>query len=73
PHQISGDLTVDNNAVLTLVSTDVILSQGHSVTVQGTGQLIGEESSIVADSVQASGQSLLTGAESGLLTVEANV
>ena len=73
PHQISGDLIVDNNGVLTLVSTDVVLSQGHSVTVQGTGQLIGEESSIMADSVQASGQSMLTGVESGSLTIEGNV
>ena len=73
PHQISGDLTVDNNAVLTLVSTDVILTQGHAVSVQGTGQLIGEEATIAADGVQASGQSLLTGIESGSLTIEANV
>ena len=64
---------MDNNAVLTLVSTDVILTQGHAVSVQGTGQLIGEEATIAADGVQASGQSLLTGIESGSLTVEANV
>ncbi len=73
PHQLSGDLTVANNAVLTLVSSNVILSQGHTISIEGTGQLIGEAASIAADSVQASGQSLLTGAESGSLTVEANV
>ena len=73
PHQLNGDLTVANNAVLTLVSTEVILSQGHTVTLQGTGQLIGEEATMVADAVQASGQSVLTGTETASLTLESSV
>ena len=54
---------------LTLVSTEVVLSQGHTVTLQGTGQLIGEEATMVADAVQASGQSVLTGTETASLTL----
>ena len=73
PHQLNGDLTVANNAVLTLVSTEVVLSQGHTVTLPGTGQLIGEEATMVAAAVQARGQSVLTGTEAASLTLESSV
>ncbi|MBH35106.1 MAG: hypothetical protein CMB74_06650 [Euryarchaeota archaeon] len=73
PHQLTGDLTVANNGALTLLSTDVILSTGHSITLQGTGQLTGVDASIIADTLQASGQSMLTGSPDDSLTVEADV
>ena len=73
PHQLSGDLTVANNAALTLVNTDVVLASGHGITLQGTGQLMGEHASISADTLQASGHSMLTGSPDGSLTVQADV
>ena len=73
PHQLTGDLTVANNAALTLVSTDVVLSSGHTVSVEGTGQLIGEAATITADALQASGESVLTGSDTESLTLDANV
>ena len=73
PHQLSGDLTVANNGALTLMSTDVILASGHAITLQGTGQLSGSDASLTADTLQASGQSMLTGTQTGSLTVEADV
>ena len=73
PHQLTGDLTVANNGALTLVSTDVILASGQSITLQGTGQLTGVGASITADALQASGQSMVTGSPTNSLTVEADV
>ena len=73
PHQLAGDLTVANNGALTLVSTDVILASGHGITLQGTGQLTGADAIIAADTLQASGQSMLTGTPTSSLTVEADV
>ena len=73
PHQLSGDLTVANNGALTLVSTDVTLAPGQTITVEGTGQLIGEDATITADALQASGQSVLTGTDSASLTLDMNV
>ena len=49
PHQLTGDLTIGNNGVLTLISTEVVVSSGHTISVEGTGQLIGEDASITAD------------------------
>ncbi len=73
PHQLSGDLTVANNGALSLLSTSVVLSEGHSVLLQGSGQLSGTNSVVITEQLQASGESLLTGTEDGLLTVQANV
>ena len=73
PHQLSGDLTVGNNGVLTLISTSVVLSAGHTVIVEGSGQLLGEDATITADALQASGQSVLTGSPTDSLTLDTNV
>lgn len=73
PHQLAGDLTVANNGALTLISTDVVLSAGHTVSVEGTGQLIGEDASITADALQASGQSFVSGTDVASLTLDTNV
>lgn len=73
PHQINGDLTVANNGALTLVSTSLVVPQGSSVTLLGTGRITGADASLQSDSVQASGQSMLTGTTTEHLTVQANV
>ena len=72
-HQLSGDLTVANNGVLTLISTQVVLAPGHTVAVEGTGQLIGEDATVSAHTFQASGQSTVTGSGGGALTLDTNV
>ena len=73
PHQLTGDLTIGNNGVLTLISTEVVVSSGHTISVEGTGQLIGEDASITADALQASGQSVITGTDTASLTLDTNV
>ena len=73
PHQINGDLTVANNGALTLVSTTVVVAQGNSITLVGTGRITGVDASLESDAVQASGQSMLTGTQTDRLTVLADV
>lgn len=73
PHQLPGDLTVANNGALTLISTNVVLAPGHTISVEGTGQFIGQNATITADSLQASGQSVLSGTDTDSLTLDTNV
>ena len=73
PHQISGDLTVANNGALTLVSTTVLVAGGNNVALLGTGRITGLDASLESDSIQASGQSLLTGTATARLTVQGNI
>ncbi|MEC8168691.1 MAG: hypothetical protein VX052_06700, partial [Candidatus Thermoplasmatota archaeon] len=67
------DLTVANNGALTLVSTTVVVAQGNSITLVGTGRITGVDASLESDAVQASGQSMLTGTQTDRLTVLADV
>ena len=73
PHQLVGDLTVSNNARLTLIGTTLHVANGQSVTLQGTGVLQGQAATLTSPTVQASGQSLLSGTSEGSLTVNAEV
>lgn len=73
PHQLTGDLTISNNAVLTLQSTTLSVPQTNSVTLQGSGVLQGTSALLDAPAVQASGTSMLSGMADGVLTVQANV
>ncbi len=72
-HQLVGDLTVSNNARLTLIGTTLHVANGQSVTLQGTGVLQGQGATLTSSTVQASGQSLLSGTSEGPLTVNAEV
>ncbi len=68
PHQLSGHLVINNNAQLTLQSTTLVVPIGKTTTVQGTGVLQGSSARLVSPSVQASGQSMVSG-NSGSLTL----
>jgi len=73
PHTLTGDLTISNNAKLTLRGTTLIVPEGSDVTLLGTGWLAGEEGALKAPLVQASGQSMLTGTQDDSLTLESEV
>jgi hypothetical protein len=72
PHQLAGDLEVTNNGRLTLMDTTLLLGTGNSVTLQGSGTLLGNNAHLAASSVQASGQSVLSGT-GGSFTVTSDV
>ena len=61
PHQLSGDLEVNNNGRLTLKDTTLLLGSGNTVTLQGSGMLLGHNAHLSATSLQASAQSSLSG------------
>ena len=73
PHQLSGDLTIGNNAVLTLQGTTLSVPVENGVTLQGSATLLGVGGLLSASSVQASGSSMLSGTLQGVLTVQADL
>lgn len=74
-HVLNGDLTVANNARLSLQSTVLVVSAGNAVTLQGSGMIDGNDAILRADLVQSSGLGLLTGpaAGSSVFTVDGDV
>ena len=74
-HTVNGDLTVANNGDLSLRDTTLIVAPGGSVTLEGTGQIVGSNAVLVAPLVQSSGLGLVTGDSSDPngLTVEGDV
>ena len=72
PHQLAGDLEVANNGRLTLMDTTLLLGPSNSVTLQGSGTLLGHNAHLSAPSLQASGQSLISGT-AGTFTLSSEV
>ena len=68
-HTLNGDLTIANNARLSVQSTALIVASGHTVTIQGSGVIDGNDAVLRTDLVQSSGQGLLTGPSTGSTTM----
>jgi len=72
-HQLTGDLVVSNNAKLTLQGTTLVVDQANSVSLQGSGELIGHDATLDASVIQASGSSMLQGTDAASLTINGEV
>ena len=73
PHMIDGDLTLETGSGLQLASTAVILPSDGTVNVQGSAQLLGDASSITAQSFTMGFDSILSSGSADAFTVNGNV
>ena len=73
PHMIDGDLILETGSGLQLASTTVILPSDGTVNVQGSAQLLGDASSITAQSFTMGFDSILSSGSADGFTVNGNV
>ena len=58
---LNGNLVIEDNAVLHLTNLDLLLTAGKSITLTDNGQIIAENSSIIADIILVNDSSLISG------------
>jgi len=58
---LNGNLVIDDNAVLHLANLDLILAAGKSIILSDNGQIIAENSSIIADIILVNDSGLISG------------
>ena len=60
-HVLGGDLTIQTNAQLTLVNTEVIVPSGSSVQIEGSGTLYGTHAVLTTDLLSLGASSFVSG------------
>ena len=72
-HILTGDLTISNNAGLSLVGADLQLPQDAEIDVQGSGILSGQDATISAPNIFAGTTAMVTADSGKTLTIDANL
>lgn len=73
PHQISGNLVMQGDSSLKLISSELIVDSNFEVSLLSSSQLIGEDSKVTADRINIYSSALLTSFEQNPMTVDAVV
>ena len=58
---LNGNLVIEDNAVLHLTDLDLLLAAGKSIILSDNGQIIAENSSIIADIILVNDSGLISG------------
>ena len=58
---LTGNLVIENNAVLQITDLDVSLATGKSIILRDNGQIIAQNSTLIADSILINDSGLVTG------------
>ena len=72
-HILTGDLTISNNAGLSLVGVDLQLPQTAEIDIQGSGILSGQGATISVPNIYAGTSATVTADADNSLTIDANL
>ncbi len=72
-HTLTGDLTISNNAGLSLVGVDLQLPQTAEIDIQGSGILSGQDATISAPNIFAGTTAMVSADPGKSLTIDANL
>ena len=73
PHHISGNLVMQGDSSLKLISSELIVDSNFEVSLLSSSQLIGEDSKVTADRINIYSSALLTSFEHTQITVDSVV
>lgn len=72
-HMLSGDLTISNNAGLSLQGVGLQLPQSAEIDIQGTGVLSGQDATISAANIFAGNSAMLSADADSTLTIDSDI